>query len=457
MADVATPGLAYRAMAEHWDLPETLMGGTLAMRAAGRRYLPQEPRESDAAYATRLGRSVLFNGFRRTVRVLAGRPFGRPAVLGAGTHPALAGMAGDVDLAGRDLTGFARDLLSDMLVYGKAHVLVDFPPVAGTLSRAEERDRGIRPYFVRVAPPALIAWRGRRAGGVERLARIRVRERTVEPDGSWGEAEVERVRVVHPDRFELWRRAGDGAWRLSETFANTLGRVPLVTVYANRTGLLSAQPPLEDLAHLNLRHWQSQSDQDHILHVARVPILFGAGFDEEDVRAAEIGPNRMIRSSDPSARLGYVEHGGRAIGAGRADLAAIEERMTVMGADLLVRRPGTETATARAIDAAESLSDLQAMVRGLEAGLERAFGHAAAWLGLAGARAEVAIDQDFGLGLREASDVEALLAARRAGEITRRTFLAEVQRRGVLADTLDLEAELRATGEGAPEPAAAGT
>lgn len=41
--------------------------------------------------------------------------------------------------------------------------------------------------------------------------------------------------------------------------------------------LHDGKPPLIELAHLNVKHWQSQSDQDNILHVIRVPILVRIG------------------------------------------------------------------------------------------------------------------------------------------------------------------------------------
>jgi hypothetical protein len=48
--------------------------------------------------------------------------------------------------------------------------------------------------------------------------------------------------------------------------------------------------PLRDLAYLNVKHWQSQSDQDTILHVARVPILaISAGTTTRDHRRRRLG------------------------------------------------------------------------------------------------------------------------------------------------------------------------
>ncbi len=445
-ADVATPSLAYQQMAARWKLPSTLMGGTLAMRAAGTTYLPKMPKEDPGAYQDRLNSSTLFNGFGRTVRLLAGRPFSRPVVLGQ-TRDELVQMAADVDLGGRDLTAFARDLLTDMVTHGKAHVLVDHPAQPNPdqpANLAEERALKLRPYFVQISPENLIGWRGRQAGGVEALEQIRIKETAVEPDGEWGDRQVERVRVIHPGSFDLYRYNGK-AWDLERAKSPiTLGKVALVTIYGQRTGFLTCKPPLEDLAFLNLRHWQSQSDQDNILHVVRVPLLFFAGFSEKDLGVIAIGPNRAIHHQKTDAKVSFIEHTGAGIAAGRQDLQDLEARMAIMGADLLVRRPGNETATAKAIDTAESVSDLQAMVRNLETGLEQAFALAAEWLKLGDTEVQVDIHQDFGLSLREAGDLDQLLKARLAREITQTTYLTELKRRGVLGDQVDVETEIAA-------------
>ena len=157
-----------------------------------------------------------------------------------------------------------------------------------------------------------------------------------------------------------------------------------------------------------------------------------------------IGPNRAIHHQKTDAKVSFIEHTGAGIAAGRQDLQDLEARMAIMGADLLVRRPGNETATAKAIDTAESVSDLQAMVRNLETGLEQAFALAAEWLKLGDTEVQVDIHQDFGLSLREAGDLDQLLKARLAREITQTTYLTELKRRGVLGDQVDVETEIAA-------------
>ncbi|MBT5267393.1 MAG: DUF4055 domain-containing protein [Rhodospirillaceae bacterium] len=434
--DVATPNTAYMAMARDWELIHGLLGGTRAMRAAGERWLPREPRESLEAYRVRLGRSVLFNGLARAIQTLVGKPFVKPSTLSDDADPAVRALTRDVDLAGRNLTVFARDVLRAALTDGVTHILVDHPVARDGETLADERARGARPYLVHVPAGDLIGWRTENQDGRPRLSRVRIREHLVERDGEWGERAVERIRVLEPGRFSIWNRVqgekGE-SWQLAGEGASSASEIPIVTIYAHRTGFMTGKPPLMDLAWLNLAHWQSSSDQRHILHVARVPLLFARNLRIEGGEI-EIGPNRMIIGEGDGADLKFVEHSGAAIEAGRQDLLDLEDRMAVMGLDLLARRPGSSTATARAIDAAQADSALAAIVRGLEEGLTAALVQAARWMGLPGeAAGQVSVHQEFAQGQREADEVDLLLRARIAGEISRETFLAEIRRRGVLS------------------------
>jgi hypothetical protein len=129
-----------------------------------------------------------------------------------------------------------------------------------------------------------------------------------------------------------------------------------VTFYTGRTGPMTAKPPLLELAHLNVKHWQSQSDQDNLLHVARVPLLFVFTDNEEfQLTISSASATRMPK--DGNAK--YVEHTGAAITAGRDSLNDLVDDMRMAGAKLLQKdKQAVKTAAQANEEAAQELSPL---------------------------------------------------------------------------------------------------
>lgn len=369
-SSIAKRSSAWQQMAPELELISDLMGGTRAMRAAGLRWLPREAAESWPAWRARLNRSVLFNGFARTVQINAGRPFARPLCLSGQSAP-VAALSADCDGQGTSLSDLARQLLTHLLADGLVHLQLDRPAGGGP------------PYFVLRRAGSLI---GARRGADGGLAHVRFAETHLRATGPFDEDSCPAIRLITTDSWQLWqpRRAGiapDTDWVVTAEGRHDFGAVPLLTFCVCPAGFMLWRPPLMDLAWLNLAHWQSASDQRHILHVARVPVLFGRalqiGGDE-----LEIGPNRLILSDDPAADMKFVEHSGAAIAAGRQDLSDLEDQMAIMGLDLLMRQTGPVTATARRLDSLQNHAALAAMVRHLEDGLCRALQMAARWMGL---------------------------------------------------------------------------
>ncbi len=438
------PGLEsrnYQAMALRWHLPETLMGGTTAMRAAGHTYLPQDDKESDAGYDTRLRRSFLLNAFARTVRSMTGKPFSKPIVMREGAGDRLSEMAEDIDKEGRKLNLFMEEVFRTAMTYGLSHILVDMPKSSvPNPTLADDLREKRRPYWVHVKPRQLIGYRSRRVGSQQVLTSVRIREVTMEEDGDYGEKEVIRIREINLTNYIIWRQVpADSSWVVEEQGPMTLGFIPFFTVYTGRVGFQLANPPLEDLAWMNVAHWQSSSDQRHILHVARVPILFSSGLGEEADKLI-IGPNRHIQGPENST-MTYVEHSGAAIASGREDLLDLEDNMRLMGLELLMpMNGGGQTATAKALDYADINSPLQFMALGMQDTIDLALWASAKWMNI-DETAKVKVNTDFGITLRDAADVQGLIQSRIAGEISRETFWRELKRRNILADDFDEVAE----------------
>jgi len=443
--DPSTTSHAYDAMLPRWEMISNLLAGTEAMRAAGERYLPRHMEESDLGYDERLNTAVLLNMTELTLDALVGRPFREPIKIGDDVPEKIVDLMGDIDLQGNKLDVFAFDWFRDGVAKGFNHILVDFPRVQneGNRTLADDRVDNLRPYWVHVPPENVIFSASTRVNGVEVLTHVRIREKVTVQVG-FAEVEIDQIRVLEPGVVFIYQktrpRGQKEEWRVVDAYETSLDFIPLVTFYADREELMFAKPPLLDLATLNVRWWQSNSDQQSVLTVARFPIFAASGV-EQDTGIIRIGPRQVISTEDPAAKYYYVEHSGRAIESGRFELSDLEDRMSNYGAQMLRRKPGNSTATARSIDSAESISQLQRMTCTFIDAMKTALDYTAAWMGLADG-GTVDMNRDFsGLNDKDPTELDVLFKTRQLRDMSREAYLEEMKRRGIVDEAYDIEAD----------------
>lgn len=347
MPDISTPNLDYGNMVEAWDINDALMGGTLYMRQLGEQYLPRWPKEDKEDYKKRLAVATLLPAYKETINQNVGRVFAEPIQLGENVPDQLREFSKNVDLEGSRLDVWAQAFFSLAMQYGLSHVLVDYPRVdpEQVKTLADEKATGARPYVTMLNPRQVIGWRSKMVGGKRQLTALRIKEVVVEDGDDFGQTKVEQIRLLTPGQVQIYRKAtGDNAqenWTLHEEWQTSRRDITLVTLYTKRTGFMCGSPPLLDMALLNVKHWQSQSEQDNILHVVRVPILTVFGL--EDNQELVIGSSSATQFSNrETGGLEYVEHTGAAIGAGKESLTDLVEQMRQAGAKLL-RTDNTST------------------------------------------------------------------------------------------------------------------
>ena len=445
--DVAAKSHAVACMTETWDLVADLMNGTAAMRKAGERHLPQWPSEDACAYAFRRRTATLFPAYQRTVSVLTGKPFSKPLTIGDDVPKRIEAWLDDVDQEGRNLSAFAADLCSDALAYGMCGILVDAPPNEGQRTVAEESEAGIRPYFVHVKHDAILGWRIDQRGGSSTLSQLRLMESIEEPTGEFGTKVVDQVRVLEPGKWTTYRKseeaakAGAVSWQVHEEGVTSIDVIPFAPVYGFRKGYMRGVPPMIDLAYLNVEHWQSKSDQQNILHTARVPILFGKDM-QGDILS--VGAGTIVKASSKDADLKFVEHSGSSIEAGRQSLLDLEDQMRQIGAELLVIKPGNTTEVQTRQDNEPAMCDLQRIMQALEDALDLALDYMAKFAGEA-TGGHVDIYSDFGVATLAEASAQLLATMQTDGSLSHATLLNELKRRGVLAADVDVDVEIAAS------------
>jgi hypothetical protein len=425
------PNTSWYAQEPHWILIEDLMQGTYGMRRKHRRYLPQEPRELDESYDNRLARSVCPPYYQRLERMLAGMLTRKPVRLDD-TSDTIREQLFDVDLQGNDLNVWTYETARKLVRYGHIGTLVDAPSDGG------------RPYWVTYTPRQILGWRTELQDGQQRLTQLRLLESTIVPDGQYGEKAVEQVRLLTPGAYELHQRDDQGEFRVIDEGTTSLDQIPFSVAYANRHGYLESRPPLEDIAELNLKTYQVQSDLDNQLHISAVPMLAFYGFPSaaEEVSA---GPGEAI-AFPADGRAEYIEPGGSSFDYQFRRLEQLAAQINELGLSaVLGQKLSAETAEAKRIDRSQGDSTMMVIAQNVQDMIDNCLQYHAQYLGQNEAAGSCLVNRDF-IGARlEPQEIQSLLQLYTAGTITQETLLQNLADGEVLGDDFNVEEELEAT------------
>ena len=426
---VNDPNSVWRNQEPHWILIEDLMQGTYGMRKKHRRYLPQEPRELDESYDNRLARSVCPPYYQRLERMLAGMLTRKPVRL-TDTADIIQEQLFDVDLQGNDLNVWTYETTRKMVRYGHVGVLVDAP-------KAEYEGR---PYWCTYTPREILGWRYE---GSE-LVQLRLMEKVVLPDGEYGEKTAEQVRVLTPGEYKIYQKRKNTNFELIDEGTTSLDKIPFSVAYANRLNIMESRPPLEDIAELNLKTYQVQSDLDNQLHISAVPMLAFFGFPSaaEEVSA---GPGEAI-AFPADGRAEYIEPKGTSFDHQFKRLEQIAGQINELGLSaVLGQKLSAETAEAKRLDRSQGDSTMMVIAQNMQDMIDNSLQFHAQYLGNTTAAGSSYVNRDF-LGARlDPQEVGSLLQLYTAGTITQETLLNQLSLGEILGDEFDVDAELEAT------------
>jgi hypothetical protein len=390
---------SYTAQMLDWQIVNDCYRGTRAIRARGVEYLPKEPAEKPQAYRIRLSRANFWNAFRRTVMGLVGMTFRKDPEWSNDIPKEIQQHLENIDLQGTHAEVFLKQVDTAAKIDGHTFIYVDMPPKlkAGS-TLADERAAGRRPYWIHYLKSQVINWQTETVNGRVRLTLAVIKECIKEPRGVFGEATIEQYRILRAGLWnvekqmfdeglwEIWREIKRDGWATGEYEAvesgsSSLSEIPLVAIYSNRTGFFESDPPLLPLALENLRHYRLQSDLDHIMHVANVPLLVAIGRSNTK-EPLVVGVNNTI-DVPLNGDLKYVEHHGYAIGEATKELDRSKANMAALGLAILSGKPQVQaTATESVLNNEAESSELASMVRALQDGTENALGFHAQYLGL---------------------------------------------------------------------------
>lgn len=348
----------YKRFLPKWERCRDVAAGEDAVHEAGPKYLPRLKEQSEADYEAYVKRAPFYNATWRTIAGLVGMVFRRPPKVEV--PDAVAPLLDDANGAGLPFQLLLQYVAEEALKVGRLAVLVDHPP-APDGTRADSIRLGLRPTIVTYDAFSVINWKTETVDGKRVLTQLVLHECEYVAEDEFTGKDEDRWRVLdlvegapgggrrYRQRvFRLQKGAPQGSGSAEAQFAQVgediyptmsgknLGFIPAVVMSSDDASVDCDDPPLIDLANMNLSHYRTKADHEHGCHFTALPTLVLTGW-RRDTPTDKIylGSETALVTAAPEAKASFVEFSGAGLSALEKNLDSKEKQMAVLGARML--------------------------------------------------------------------------------------------------------------------------
>lgn len=388
----------YAAVQKNREIVQTVAGGTQKMRAAGTRFLPKFPEELPETYKKRLASATLLNLYKSNIDLMSGLVFKDEIELKPDVPTAIKTLIENVDKRGSHLNVFAENAFRKSLD-GCAVIQIDAPAWNSDMVKSQEDfDKlELSPYWILWDADSVINW-SERVNPISKRTEfdlIVFREIKFEKKGQFGREKVTFYRVLFLDEMNR------AAWQLHKEEKNPVtgakeinqigGGVITLMNSGNATflrslpiavvGKLGDEPPMLDLALVNVKHYQKESNFDNLEFQAAVPLFYTKGYDGKgDLPVGADFHYKLPKEGD----IGWAQLDASGFESMRESIKTLETQMAMIGLSMLTDKTAKVdiTATQAILDNISETSELRVRATNLKDALERAMQITAEYLGL---------------------------------------------------------------------------
>lgn len=471
MANI-TPNVKYmrkelREAKKRYDIIRDCLGGEIAVKAKGSTYLPvpnstDDSEENSQRYSAYKTRATFYNVTKRTLDGLCGQIFVRDPVVEVPDSMNL--IISDADGGGVSLTQVAKEGVQYTLGYGRAGLFVDYPAVDAPASKAELEKGDVRPTLTLYAPWEIINWRTIVRGARELLSLVVLEEDYIEADDGFEAKEKRQWRVLrlvnNVYQVEIWKQDGAANIRAAETHiptdanGNTFDEIPFTFIGAKNNDHVVDEPPMYDIAALNIAHYRNSADYEESAFMVGQPTPVFSGLTEDWVKNVLKGKVMLGARGAISLPVG----GAAALLQASPNTMPFEamqhkeKQMVALGARLVEQRSVVRTATETNKDASTESSVLASAAKNVSAALTWGLLWAAKFLGVTDTKISVSLNTDFDIATMTPEDRRQLIEEWQSGAISWEEVRAALRKSGI-ASMDDAEAREKIDEELASLPA----
>lgn len=443
----------YAAFASVWRTCRDAATGQRSIHAGGELYLPKLSEQTDDQYKAYKARALYFNATGRTVEGMVGLIFRKSPVVEV--PKAMESWLEDINHAGKSLYGFVEETLDEIIKVGRGGILIDFPPRPATeagkaITIDQAQKLSLRPYMAWYCAEDILNWKTGRVGNLTKLVQVFLSE-AYDNEGK-ADIQIRELTILTGSYAQnVWRKrktaAGQDEWYLHETVIPVKSGKPLTEIpfffLAPREPDADVQaPPIEDLAYINISHYQNSADLENGAHVSGLPTPVFTGVTQgEDDPKIHLGTGTSILLPDPNSKAEFLHVGSEGFASLEKLMDRKEQQMAAIGARIIApEKKGIEAAETAQIRRGGESSVLAAIAGSISMVITKALLYMAEWGGITG-EPRFELNKDYLPAAMDAAMLRELVAAWQSGAISEETFFETLQAGEMVPESLTFEDE----------------
>ena len=351
MNNVETEHPIYTKFKRRWELIRDCVEGDDAIKKKGDVYLPKlcraSPREEEIVYKAYQSRAFWVNYTGQALENIHGMIMRRCPTIDAPDEFKKSGILDNIDGRGTNLHQFLSDSVYDTIQTCFGGLLADIPQARDGMTIAEAEDEGITPYMRYYKAEDIINWKEDDVMG-GRLKVVVLREAYDDSDDMFVHKEQIRYRVLTLGEDGFYKqllytpikdKRGRSSFTVEEIPFMALGQPITYIPFKPILYKEPEKPMLEDMAKINIGHFQKVADYENGVHKTTLPTGYITGHNaiDDDGNQEEIilGDDVFLTIIEPEAKVGTLAFAGDGLTHSENAIRHAEEQMAVIGTRII--------------------------------------------------------------------------------------------------------------------------
>lgn len=377
-----------------WQRMRNVFAGNDAMKENATKYIPPLSGQTPDQYKEVINRETFENYTLATAKGMSGLIFAKAPVIELGTQ--LTTLAENIDLAGSNLIDLAQNAVNEVSETGRIGLLVDMiTPDIEITSTLQEQQLNLRPYIKTYTTENIINWDTQLINNRAELSFLVLSEPYMVRTGF---KFVDKVRYRVYELIEgictvrVFENIATG--RQKDNFqqigndivvkmqGKAIDFIPFVSITSEKLSIDPVNPPLLDLADINISHWYLNIELRNALHWIGIPKPYASGVQLQKDQSIQWGASSIDVFPNPDAKIQFAEFMGKGISEIRDSLTSKKDAMLALGAKILAPESASQISenTMQMKTAGQRAIIIQ-IADTVSRGIEKALSFMALWVG----------------------------------------------------------------------------